>query len=230
MKIPHLNVNGYAGVGKSTVLLILAQKYRTIWIPRITTRPMRKGENINEYEFVSWEEFRQRLLGSLARGNDVYIADGEITFSGDPDPDQFQGEVAGDILTRSAHQVFVRKGSYWTGVPHPRTWPTSFPDTELIISTFGYFSPIVKENYAQDMINIFIDVHDEEELRRRLKERSRKLDLNFSEQWRKNLDKMEEMRKGGYKKYRVVYNDDSPEDCAAEISRIVEEARLCLAG
>lgn len=57
---PHVNLSSFAGGGKTTIAKLLMAKYRTVMIPKITTRPRRPIEEIPEYIFVSQEEFEFR--------------------------------------------------------------------------------------------------------------------------------------------------------------------------
>lgn len=216
----HVNLNGYTGVGKTSVSRILAAKYRTQWIPRFTTRPRRRGEDNAEYEFISEEEFRH-LMRSVATGTDVVISDRpheKIVFSRKKPTIAF-GDEGRDILLFTVRQVMVRGEYYWRGVLNPRLWPEVAPDTELVLSTFGYKSPEIKQYVAPDMITVFIDVSDKKELRRRLADRCKKKNQNFTEMWNQNLKYMT-MELGKQHQY-VVYNDGTPEECAAEIEKLV---------
>lgn len=219
--IPHLNINGYTGVGKTTISLLLATAYRTLWIPRVTTRPMRRGENVNEYLFVSNAEF-MRQAHSLDVGTDVILSDREDegpVFSHERDA-LVVGDAAPEILRLSVHQVRWRKdfNYYLTGVPAPHTWPKPRTDTELVLSTFGYISPIIKEQMAPEMLTIFIDVSDKEVLRERLRKRCRAKSQHFGELWKKNLAQFEKHRELEHD--FVVYNNGDQEKCAAEIAKI----------
>ncbi len=57
--LPHINISGYPGIGKSTVTEALGIRYRTFVIPKMTTRP-RRLKNEPEYIFVTKKEFRKR--------------------------------------------------------------------------------------------------------------------------------------------------------------------------
>lgn len=218
---PHVNISGYTGVGKSTVSLILAERYHTLWIPRVTTRPRRQGENLNEYEFLTPEEFEQRRR-PRAIGADAVISDrtsDDVIISSRDGSIGEVGDSGGEILLFTVKQVYVRKEFYLRGTQCPHKWPEPLPDTQLILSTFGYNSPMIKQLVAPNMVTVFIDVKDREELRQRLKERCERKDQNFTEMWRENLKYMEKDL-GQYHQH-VVYNDGTPEECAAEIEKLV---------
>lgn len=194
--IPHVNLGGYAGAGKTTISSLLAKKYNTLWIPRITFRPIRRMEVPGrEYIFVTEEEFNCRLE---------------------------KGEILNDFpgLIRQ-----VSNTPFSTGILHPDFWPKPTPDTELMLSVFGSMSNYVKIIYAPEMINLFLSIRDPEELRWRIKERSRKHKVAFFERQRTNVWyhtwRIE-------KKFdRVIYNDDrdNPEKCVAEIEKVARLTR-----
>lgn len=59
-KVTHLNFSGFPGAGKTTIMAKLKEEYKTIVIPKITTRPKRPTENGGEYIFTNMEEFSQQ--------------------------------------------------------------------------------------------------------------------------------------------------------------------------
>jgi len=62
---------GPSGAGKTTLMLILAEKFEAYLIPTVMTRPMRPGEN--DKVVVTPEEFlRQENVGSFLHVNDLF--------------------------------------------------------------------------------------------------------------------------------------------------------------
>ncbi|MEX2052197.1 MAG: hypothetical protein WD991_00685 [Candidatus Paceibacterota bacterium] len=128
MRIPHINICGYPGAGKSTVAYLLSQRYNTSWIPRYTTRPRRTGEiDGTEYLFLSNEEFLKRY-----RASEMLPWDTAVGTKKNPDGTK-----------------------YHRGTPKPEFWPRPPKDTEIILSVFGTrVAPELKKKIAPDMINI----------------------------------------------------------------------------
>lgn len=58
--VPHINLSSFAGGGKTTISRLLLATYRTVMVPKITTRPRRPEEEIPEYIYVSRDEFEVR--------------------------------------------------------------------------------------------------------------------------------------------------------------------------
>ena len=138
-RLVHVNLSGYAGAGKSTISPLLWSRHKSIWVPRITCRPVRSGEKLDaEYLFVTREEFAER-------------------------------RARGEIIIPSIHPALVEGDSpYHTGVLYPQYWPKPLPDTELLVSVFGKFAPQLKPIIKHKFVNILLAVSDEEELKRRL--------------------------------------------------------------
>lgn len=74
---PHVNLSSFAGGGKTTIAGLLIATYRTVMIPKITTRPRRPTEEIPEYVFVSRGEFqRRRSLGHFLAVEEIAVNGG----------------------------------------------------------------------------------------------------------------------------------------------------------
>ena len=77
--IPHVNLSSFAGGGKTTISKLLLEKYRTIVIPKITTRPRRNVEvDIPEYIHVSQEDFEVRREHGDFIAVSPSLVDGEV--------------------------------------------------------------------------------------------------------------------------------------------------------
>ncbi len=140
--VPHVNISGYAGAGKTTVSSLLFSRHKSLWVPRVTCRPIRPGERIDaEYLFVTYNEFAEK-------------------------------RARGEFLEQSIHPTLVEgEKIYRTGILHPDYWPKPRPNTELMISVFGKYAPNLKNLIKGRFVNILLSVRDEEELRNRLMSR-----------------------------------------------------------
>lgn len=147
-KIPHVSISGYAGAGKTTVSLLLASKHKTLWIPRVTSRPRRWSKNNPHLSEVHGHEY------FFCNPSDFSLM-------------QFRGE----FLGYTEHSVVVGGRVYRTAIQRPEFWPKPSLDTELMLSTFGSAAPKVKRYDAPDLITILLKAPSNEELRRRLIDR-----------------------------------------------------------
>jgi len=219
-----LSVNGFSGVGKSTVLQLLSERNRVLWIPRVTTRPPRKRERRNtEYEFVSLEEYEWRLT-SGKRELDVVYEEGQRP------PDAF--DPGNDIWFSTSHRVSVRKKPYLTGIPNPRLWPAleASPYVDVVLFTSGYASPEIKKHWdvfrtavrrlpnSLSMVTVFITMTDTEKMRKRLYKRCRKENIDFGSKWAKNVDHFGD--DFGVLYDHVIYNDGTIEECVRQLEVI----------
>jgi guanylate kinase len=141
----HISLAGFGGAGKTTISRLLSAKHRTLWIPRLTTRAPRFGENLRgEYEFISQQEFDRRLENDLLLSNTPHLE-----------------EETGEF--------------YYTGIPNPLSWPQPTKDIELVLSVFGSGAPKAKKEslwYRPKMKTILI-IAKQEELDRRLSSRAK---------------------------------------------------------
>jgi guanylate kinase len=91
--VPHINLSSFAGGGKTTISKLLLEKYKTVIIPKITTRAKRFTEKeVPEYIFVSQEEF------GLLKSQEHFLAVEEITNKG-------------------IHYHAIPKIEYWPSIP-----------------------------------------------------------------------------------------------------------------
>jgi len=91
--IPHINLSSFSGGGKTTISKILLGTYRTVMIPKFTTRSQRPTGEIPEYVFISREEFEFRK----AQGH--FLAVEEIAENG------------------KVHHIAIPVVQYWPPIP-----------------------------------------------------------------------------------------------------------------
>lgn len=106
--IPHVSINGFPGVGKTTMLETLERLgYKIHVIPRYYSRPRRPGEETSrEYRFLEPEmfaEFRKR----------------------------------GYFIPGTIREVVVNRKIYHTAIPRMSHWPKAPRETHFIVSFFG---------------------------------------------------------------------------------------------
>ena len=241
-------VNGFSGVGKSTLLDEFARRHRVRRARRVTTRRLRKGEPPTEYEVVDDAEF-DWLLSPIARNGGgakllltapsrpqaaeeesdiLFFTDHLVTEYKVAEDTEFDWPLSPVFTNRL---VEVRKKRYRTGIPNPRFWHTEAPDPDVdaVLATFGYASPLIQkywEGYCIShhlsnplpMVTVFINMHYKEDLRRRLMERCIQQDINFTEKWRKNLAHWHDPFEEQYD--YVIWNDGTIEDCVRQLEVI----------
>lgn len=81
---PYLNLSSYPGGGKTTITKLLLSRFRSILIPKPTTRPKRPTEEIPEYDFISMMDFLQREEGGEFIGVETIIRYGETHYHAIP--------------------------------------------------------------------------------------------------------------------------------------------------
>ncbi|MEO5635176.1 MAG: hypothetical protein ABIS26_01210 [Candidatus Paceibacterota bacterium] len=154
--VPFVNISGYGFSGKSTISRILANRHRTLWRPRITSRPPRPGEVPgNEYLFATAEEFKCR-------------------------------NSKGEVLHETVHPVFEGGRAYSTGILRPEFWPQPCEKTELILSAFGRAAWQIKRDCAPEMITFLVKVSDKEELAKRMILREERVETGVHARWDNN--------------------------------------------
>jgi guanylate kinase len=185
--IPHINLSSFAGGGKTTVSKTLLDTYRTVMIPKITTRPRRDTEEIPEYIFVSRDEFEAR------RSQGHFLAVEEIKLNGE---------------------------THYYAIPVVEEWPSIPEGTELVLSAFGEKARIAQEHFPELRL-VFISLRDKNLLAERLRHRCLMDGSNFDKKWAQNERYFASRIEGQYD--FVVFNDGTPEECAAEIMAIIKE-------
>jgi len=121
---------------------------------------------------------------------------------------------------RKGHFLSVTKnGVFFHAIPHVKHWPAVPAGTELVLSLFGSESRLVQKHVPHVRL-CFIDYKDKNLLRERLQHRCQIDGSNFEEKWRKNEGYFATAIEDRYD--FVVYNDTTPEDCVAQIRRIIK--------
>ncbi|MBA3732866.1 hypothetical protein H0W91_00645 [Patescibacteria group bacterium] len=134
--IPHVNICGYPGAGKTTVAILLWQRYRTTVIRQYTTRVLRAGESetiLKEYNWITNEEYKNLYNeGKLLKWDSA-----------------------------NSHKVNPDGSEYFRGIPASEFWVKPKPDTQLILSMFSTrAAPEIKQKISPEMINICLVADD----------------------------------------------------------------------
>ncbi len=100
-------VSGPGGVGKSTVVKLLVERYPELWLSKSwTTRERRPGESRDAYLYVTRDDFEQRIV------NDGFLEHAEFlgNYYGTPTLDDgFERDVILEIDVQGARQVLEKK-------------------------------------------------------------------------------------------------------------------------
>lgn len=195
----HINVVGLRASGQTTICRLLEKRHDIEWIPRVTTRALRKGEG-EEYMKVSATEF------IVMRGS---------------------GEIIKETCRPKVENGMVYHVGILN--PQAVSWPKLLRRGQILLSMFGTYSLLIKERYVPSMINVYLFVppwmrrarldKKEAETRVSFEEDRLRLPAEPSEAaWKDAADEVLAARR----KYDIlVVNDGTPIEAVETIERLL---------